>query len=410
MPSIRRIAVAGVRRDPPRKPPDVMLPRPRLSHATALFVLGASFGITVSCINFATSPCQECEPDDKQCIAEKCDGTGSDTGTTTEDMTTTTTTTTSTTTMTTLTTTTTTTTTTMTSTTEDPTTTTTTGGPECDEDLMCDENEGEDIAGCLHDCAICTPTGTCTASKETPYSCPEDCPATGCDHDGMIDALSEQCDDGNMVDEDGCTNACAINVCGDGVLYPEGAGGTEECDDGNAEAGDGCSPGCKFEAKIIFVTSSEHVGNLGGLAGADAICQMRADSAGLSMNGKTFKAWLSDGSISAADRLTTLVGFKGPFTLVNGEKVAQGWDGLKSGTLEHAINLDETMKSPSSQTVWTNTNPDGGVVGMAHCMSWSSASMAESGGIGSAAATGGDWTTVGALFCSASSRLYCVQG
>ncbi|MEZ4454652.1 MAG: hypothetical protein R3B09_34690, partial [Nannocystaceae bacterium] len=65
---------------------------------------------------------------------------------------------------------------------------TTTGGPVCDENLMCDEDAGEDIVGCLHDCAICTPTGKCTASKETPYSCPEDCPATGCDHDGMIDA------------------------------------------------------------------------------------------------------------------------------------------------------------------------------------------------------------------------------
>ena len=39
----------------------------------------------------------------------------------------------------------------------------------------------------------------------------------------------EDCDDGNAVDSDGCTNICLLAVCGDGIVREGG----EECDDGN---------------------------------------------------------------------------------------------------------------------------------------------------------------------------------
>src|SRR5690349_6118545 len=42
---------------------------------------------------------------------------------------------------------------------------------------------------------------------------------------GVVDK-GEQCDDGNLVDEDGCTSTCELNVCGDGFLDQ----GVEECD------------------------------------------------------------------------------------------------------------------------------------------------------------------------------------
>src|SRR5262249_42934796 len=42
--------------------------------------------------------------------------------------------------------------------------------------------------------------------------------------------------------------------------------------------------------KRVFVTSTTHDGNLGGLDGADAICASLAANAGLS---GTYKAWLS---------------------------------------------------------------------------------------------------------------------
>jgi cysteine-rich repeat protein len=54
--------------------------------------------------------------------------------------------------------------------------------------------------------------------------------------DGEVTSL-EECDDGNLDDEDGCTSACTI--CGNGVVTSP-----EECDDGNLTGGDECGPDC----------------------------------------------------------------------------------------------------------------------------------------------------------------------
>jgi cysteine-rich repeat protein len=53
----------------------------------------------------------------------------------------------------------------------------------------------------------------------------------------------EDCDDGNTVSGDGCSDVCTLETtCGDGVTE-----GREQCDDGNVAAGDGCSPVCTEE-------------------------------------------------------------------------------------------------------------------------------------------------------------------
>lgn len=63
--------------------------------------------------------------------------------------------------------------------------------------------------------------------------------------DGVVNQSSEDCDDGNLVDTDGCSNGCVIAcVCGDLVLCP-----AEQCDDGNLVSGDGCSDQCVTEAQ-----------------------------------------------------------------------------------------------------------------------------------------------------------------
>jgi cysteine-rich repeat protein len=51
-----------------------------------------------------------------------------------------------------------------------------------------------------------------------------------------------ECDDGNLVDGDGCDNNCTVTRCGNGVLT---AG--EQCDDGNTVAGDCCGATCQTE-------------------------------------------------------------------------------------------------------------------------------------------------------------------
>src|SRR6266545_2756828 len=69
-------------------------------------------------------------------------------------------------------------------------------------------------------------------------------PITRCG-DGELGG-TEECDDGNRIDGDGCSFYCEDESnrpppprCGDGVVE-----GNEECDDGNFTANDGCDPGC----------------------------------------------------------------------------------------------------------------------------------------------------------------------
>jgi cysteine-rich repeat protein len=52
---------------------------------------------------------------------------------------------------------------------------------------------------------------------------------------------SEECDDGNQIDTDGCTHLCMYAICGDGFVQA----GKEECDDGNDDSTDGCTIACK---------------------------------------------------------------------------------------------------------------------------------------------------------------------
>ena len=60
---------------------------------------------------------------------------------------------------------------------------------------------------------------------------------------GNVDP-GEECDDGNLINGDGCSSVCIIEFCGDGILQ-QGLG--EQCDDGNNLPGDGCNANCIIE-------------------------------------------------------------------------------------------------------------------------------------------------------------------
>ncbi|HJQ85531.1 MAG TPA: DUF4215 domain-containing protein [Candidatus Binatia bacterium] len=52
-------------------------------------------------------------------------------------------------------------------------------------------------------------------------------------------SFGEECDDGNVIPDDGCTDQCTI--CGNDIVSPP-----EECDDGNLDDGDECSSECRL--------------------------------------------------------------------------------------------------------------------------------------------------------------------
>src|SRR4051812_38795722 len=86
----------------------------------------------------------------------------------------------------------------------------------------------------------------------------------------------------------------------------------------------------------VFVTSIQQNGNLGGLAGADAICQTRASFAGLP---GTYRAWLSTTAVDAEARFFHSTS---PYVLTDGTTVvANNWDDLVDGTLAEAITMTE---------------------------------------------------------------------
>jgi hypothetical protein len=176
-------------------------------------------------------------------------------------------------------------------------------------------------------------------------------------------------------------------------------------------------------AKLVFVTSQVYNGNLGGLAGADALCQKLATQ---TLRPGTFKAWLSSTATSAAQRLTHSTG---PYVLVNGTRVAANWAGLTSGTLLSAINLTETGGPPPAGTLvcsstnvgaaWTSTAADGTLATMlgATCADWGTSGLSTGALLGVVGPTGSGWTngcgaqTAGnnSAICAQTASLYCFE-
>lgn len=82
---------------------------------------------------------------------------------------------------------------------------------------------------------------------ETDGGCGPNCVVATCGN-GSSDAY-EECDDGNDVNDDDCSNTCFEAECGDGIVqafdYP-GSFGPEECDDQDFDNTDSCTNHCKW--------------------------------------------------------------------------------------------------------------------------------------------------------------------
>lgn len=155
--------------------------------------------------------------------------------------------------------------------------------------------------------------------------------------------------------------------------------------------------------KVIFLSSSSYNGNLGGLQGADDKCQALAAGAGLA---GTFKAWLSDGTTSAEDRLTHS---DTPYELIDGTRIADDWDDLTDGSLQAPINLDDQgIVFPGALLVWTGTQSNGSAE-FNHCNGFNVDVSGETGAAGLTDETNLDWTNGASRSCSQQASLYCIE-
>ena len=113
----------------------------------------------------------------------------------------------------------------------------------------CDDGNAHDTDQCLNTCVeascgdgvIHTGVEGCDEgranSNEVGAACRLNCQVPGCG-DGVVE-FEEECDDGNLVNDDGCTNQCTQPRCGDAIAQLG-----EECDDGNVLDSDACLTGC----------------------------------------------------------------------------------------------------------------------------------------------------------------------
>lgn len=153
----------------------------------------------------------------------------------------------------------------------------------------------------------------------------------------------------------------------------------------------------------VFMTNGSYVGGtIGGLSGADTICNSEAGILGYA---GTYKAILSDQTTGAAARLT----FTYPITRASDGYVV-ATSNIWSGTLINAIG--------GAVGVWTGTYVTGGTISGHNCTSWTSTSGDGVPGYGSQTNGGatnywGSWLDNMSYgtgqSCASSYRLYCIS-
>ena len=196
------------------------------------------------------------------------------------------------------------------------------------------------------------------------------------------------------------TTGPAVPVCGDSKVDLG-----ETCDDGNDDPDDGCKL-CAKDLRVFVSSQMFQGGKVGSLYLADQRCRMMAAIAGLP-NFATYRAWLSDSSESAAQRM-----FHSPgrYILVNGLVVAGDWSELTSGQLQNPIDVTESSQTSQIASVWTGTLPSGeAAVGVTFCDDWTNHSMEQQAGAGIAYQTDALWTFLGQDYCGSEAALYCFE-
>jgi cysteine-rich repeat protein len=260
-------------------------------------------------------------------------------------------------------------------------------------------SSGTGETGTTHDSTSTAEASSSEGSAET---------ADGSGTTGTSTGTTDSTSTADSTDSTGGTTQGPIAECGNGVLDAFGDV-PEECDDGNLDPDDGCSETCALDRRV-FVTSVQYqAGALESLYIANALCANRADDQGWPDPLK-YRAWLSDSTTDARDRFDR---GRGRLVMVNGLVLAASWSALLAGELENPFEVTEKSETYHGG-VWTGTRPDGTAVpGAEHCDDWSSDSFLKAGHYGYSDRTTPEWTLSASndnpSGCPASYSIYCLQ-
>jgi hypothetical protein len=238
--------------------------------------------------------------------------------------------------------------------------------------------------------------GACVSAYGTATEAPPD----GGDAAGAADAPSSDASDSST------SNDGASGGDGSGADAPSGDASADAPDSSDAGAL-GCRGAVDCE-RVAFETSSTYTGSLGGAAGADALCQSRADASPLPrIAGHAFRAWISSTTASAASR--HVHGTK-PYVRSDMTVIATSYADLTDGTLAAALNRDEHGVAVGGGA-WTDTTTTGSVGGAGDCAGWTTGSAAITAGYGSANNTDAYWTDFAStiVHCDLLMHLYCIE-
>jgi hypothetical protein len=173
----------------------------------------------------------------------------------------------------------------------------------------------------------------------------------------------------------------------------------------NAGSAGKCKPGSETYWRVFVSSTADSGGEIQGLSSADAACQFAANQAGL---GGTWKAWLSDSTTSASQRLhhSTI-----PYKLLDGAQIADDWNDLTDGSLQNIINIDQTGQELGvldNNAVWTGTFADGTGAGD-YCNDWTSSSSSDLGIVGIFTLSTDSWSWEVPYPCDQIAHLYCFE-
>lgn len=159
-------------------------------------------------------------------------------------------------------------------------------------------------------------------------------------------------------------------------------------------------PAPPVDARVLFVSSTEHDGALGGLAGADAVCGSLATAAGL---GGSFVAYLSDDTTAAGDRVPAGSAWVRP----DGYLVAESSEALIAGDLRAPPNVTE-LGTYQTSYAWTGSFAFGNASPYT-CAGWTTNAGDASGNRGLPYTASEAWGFWSSWPCDRSLPLYCME-